>query len=278
MSFFNDPAPHIIHLHETESTNRYLQERLSDDTPPTDGTIVVSDFQTGGRGQVGNTWESEAGRNLTFSLLYTPTAMPANCSFRISQIAALSVKYTLDRYTTGITVKWPNDVYWHDRKICGMLIENILEGRFVSRSIIGIGLNLNQITFRSDAPNPISLTQITGQHYDPSDVLQRWYEAFLRLRLWLEYAADSEDDIHSRYLRALYRRDGFHPYADADGPFSASIEGIEPTGHLRLRRPDGRVSRYAFKEVRFLPETPPTQRIEATNAYARAPYQGLQEG
>lgn len=255
MSFFNDPEPHIIHLHETASTNRYLQERLSDDTPPTDGTLVVSDFQTSGRGQPGNAWESEAGSNLTFSLLYIPTDIPANRSFRISQIAALSVKYLLDRYTAGITVKWPNDVYWHDRKICGMLIENLLEGRFVSRSIIGIGLNLNQTTFRSDAPNPVSLTQITGQHYDPSNILRCWYDAFLRLRLWLEYADDSEADIHSRYLRALYRRDGFHPYADADGPFSASIEGIEPTGHLILRRPDGTCSRYAFKEVRFLPET-----------------------
>ena len=114
------PTPHtprIIRLRETESTNRYLHERLADDEVPSDGTIVVSDFQSGGRGQPGNSWESEAGQNLTFSLLYEPCAMPANRSFRISEIAALSVKHTLDRYTAGIAVKWPNDVYWHDRKI-----------------------------------------------------------------------------------------------------------------------------------------------------------------
>lgn len=244
--------PHIIRLRETESTNRYLQELLSGDEPPTDGTLVVSDFQSGGRGQPGNSWESEAGQNLTFSLLYTPAEMPANRFFRISQIAALSVKRTLDRYTTDITVKWPNDVYWRDRKICGMLIENLLEGRFVGRSIIGIGLNLNQTTFRSDAPNPVSLTQITGEHYDPADVLQHWYDNFFNLRLRLENDADGEVNVHRLYVQSLYRRDGFHPYADADGPFEARIEDIEPGGYLILRRREGTCSRYAFKEVRFL--------------------------
>ena len=249
------PTPHtprIIRLRETESTNRYLHERLADDEVPSDGTIVVSDFQSGGRGQPGNSWESEAGQNLTFSLLYEPRAMPANRSFRISEIAALSVKHTLDRYTAGIAVKWPNDVYWHDRKICGMLIENLLEGSAVGRSIIGIGLNLNQTVFRSDAPNPVSLTQITGQRYDPLEILGLWYGHFCALRDRLEAGTDGEADVHRAYVHALYRRDGFHPYADTDGTFEAAIEAIEPGGHLLLRRSDGRISRYAFKEVRFL--------------------------
>ena len=245
-------VPRIIRLHETESTNRYLQERLADDDVPTDGTIVMSDFQSGGRGQPGNSWESEAGQNLTFSLLYEPRAMPANRSFRISQIAALSVKHTLDRYTAGITVKWPNDIYWNDRKICGMLIENLLEGSAVGRSIIGIGLNLNQTVFRSDAPNPVSLAQITGQHYDPMDVLGRWYDHFQALRHGMEDNVDGEATLHQAYVHALYRRDGFHPYADANGTFEASIAGIEPAGYLLLSRRDGQVARYAFKEVRFL--------------------------
>lgn len=249
------PTPHtprIIRLRETESTNRYLHERLADNEVPSDGTIVVSDFQSGGRGQPGNSWESEAGQNLTFSLLYEPCAMPANRSFRISEIAALSVKHTLDRYTAGIAVKWPNDVYWHDRKICGMLIENLLEGSAVGRSIIGIGLNLNQTVFRSDAPNPVSLTQITGQRYDPLEILGLWYGHFCDLRDRLEAGPDGEADVHQAYVHALYRRDGFHPYADADGTFEAAIEAIEPGGYMLLRRSDGRISRYAFKEVRFL--------------------------
>ena len=113
-------TPAIIRLRETHSTNRYLQEQLQTGHIPADETIVVTDFQTAGRGQTGNTWESEAGQNLTFSLLYHPASLPANESFRIAQIAALSVKRTLERYVRDITVKWPNDVYRKEQKICGI--------------------------------------------------------------------------------------------------------------------------------------------------------------
>ena len=108
----------LIHLKETHSTNTYLRDYLRKERLP-EGSVVWADFQTAGRGQIGHTWESEAGKNLTFSVVLYPTCLPANRQFLISQIASLSVKQTLDAYTEGITVKWPNDVYWHDRKICG---------------------------------------------------------------------------------------------------------------------------------------------------------------
>ena len=210
----------------------------------------MADFQTAGRGQVGNVWESERGKNLTFSLVLYPQALPVNQQFLISQIAALSVKETLDAYTEGISIKWPNDIYWQDKKICGMLIENDLSGHNLLRSIIGIGINLNQTIFRGDAPNPVSLWQIVKQEVDREVVLRQFlsrFEAYNQALLSGEKAL-----IHTCYMEALYWREGYHPYADAKGAFSARIYGIEPTGHLLLQSTDGAIRRYAFKEVSYL--------------------------
>ena len=239
----------IIHVEETHSTNSLLREWLEQEPLPT-GSVIVADFQTAGRGQVGNVWESERGKNLTFSLVLYPQALPVNQQFLISQIAALSVKETLDAYTEGISIKWPNDIYWQDKKICGMLIENDLSGHNLLRSIIGIGINLNQTIFRGDAPNPVSLWQIVKQEVDREGVLRQFlsrFEAYNQALLSGEKAL-----IHTRYMEALYWREGYHPYADAKGTFSARIYGIEPTGHLLLQSTDGVIRRYAFKEVSYL--------------------------
>ena len=119
-----------------------------------------------GKGQVGNSWESEAGKNLMFSVLLHPDFVPANQQFLISQISALAVQQMLETFVKPISVKWPNDIYWNDKKICGMLIENDIAGTKLINSIIGIGININQKKFISNAPNPVSLTQITGKEYD----------------------------------------------------------------------------------------------------------------
>lgn len=240
--------PRIIHVEETLSTNSLLREWLNKEALPT-YSVIVADFQTAGRGQLGNVWESEKGKNLTFSLVLYPEALPAKQQFVISQIAALSVKETLDAYTEGISIKWPNDVYWQDKKICGMLIENDLSGHDLFRSIIGIGINLNQMVFRGDAPNPVSLWQIIKQKVDKEVVLRQFLshiEAYNQALLAGEMAL-----IHARYMKALYRRERYYPYLDAQGKFSAQIYGIEPTGHLLLQDTDGTIRRYAFKEVSY---------------------------
>ena len=167
----------------------------------------------------------------------------------ISQIAALSVKETLDAYTEGISIKWPNDIYWQDKKICGMLIENDLAGHNLLRSIIGIGINVNQTTFRGDAPNPVSLWQILKQEVDREVVLRQFLSRFEAYNQAL--STGEKALIHDRYMKALYRREGFHPYTDAQGAFSARIYGIEPTGHLLLQDTAGTIRRYAFKEVSY---------------------------
>lgn len=239
----------IIRVEETHSTNSLLREWLERESLP-DCSVIVADFQTAGRGQVGNVWESEKGKNLTFSLVLYPQKLPVKQQFLISQIAALSVKETLDAYTEGISIKWPNDIYWQDKKICGMLIENDLAGHELLRSIIGIGLNLNQMTFRGDAPNPVSLGQILRQEIDREEVLQRFITCFIANYQLL--IAGEQELIRAHYFAALYRRVGFHPYVDAGEAFEACIHDIEPTGHLLLRLPDDSLRRYAFKEVAYI--------------------------
>ncbi|MDR3269326.1 MAG: biotin--[acetyl-CoA-carboxylase] ligase [Tannerella sp.] len=245
----NPESPCVICLEETDSTNRYLQQ-LADAVPVANESVVMAAVQTAGRGQAGNVWESEAGKNLTCSFLLYPPRLEAAQAFVLAELAALSVKHVLDKYTEGVTLKWPNDVYHLDRKICGILIENRLLGDRITRSIVGIGLNLNQTLFRSHAPNPVSLTQITGQVYDPPALLAQLRRA---VRQYLrQYEAEGAENMHRQYADALYRRDGFHPYEDAAGRFDARIQCVEPSGHLILRRPDGTLSRYAFKEVKFI--------------------------
>lgn len=242
-------SPQIIHLSEAISTNLSLRERLDKRSLP-EGSVIWTDFQTGGRGQMGNSWESAKGLNLTFSVVLYPDVIPANKQFLISQIAALSVKETLDQYTDGITIKWPNDIYWKDKKICGMLIENDLTGNSIYCSVIGIGINLNQQIFLSNALNPVSLTQITGDNYDREEVLHQFLSRFYDYYLML--LQEEEIKIRSRYQKALYRSDGFYLYKDDAGRFEAIIEDIEPTGHLLLRLRDNSFRRYAFKEVQFI--------------------------
>ncbi|MDR1403266.1 MAG: biotin--[acetyl-CoA-carboxylase] ligase [Tannerellaceae bacterium] len=241
-----DASPQLIYLDETVSTNSYLRAYLAKEPLP-EGSVVVAGYQTGGRGQTGNSWESAPGMNLLFSLVLYPERIPANRQFVISQIASLAVKETLDAYANDMSVKWPNDIYWQDKKICGILIENELTGTAIYRSIVGIGINLNQTLFKGNAPNPVSLALITGKIYDKQDVLDRFrriFYAYYLLVLQEEYI-----QIKDIYMYALYRKEGYHPFSDPKGSFFARIRDIENTGRLLLQLESGEVRRYAFKEV-----------------------------
>lgn len=245
----NKEAPQIMHLPEVVSTNQSLRACIGSRLLP-EGSVLWADNQTAGRGQMGNSWESEPGKNLTFSVVLYPDVIPVNRQFLLSQITALSVQETLSQYTDEVRIKWPNDIYWKDQKICGMLVENDLAGTTIYCSIIGIGLNLNQDCFVSNAPNPISLTQITGKHYDREEILHQFLSRFYSYYLLL--LQEKEEEIRQAYQSVLYRNDAYYPYQDAEGSFDACIEGIELTGHLLLKLRDGSIRRYAFKEVSCL--------------------------
>ena len=225
----------IVHLAETDSTNRWLREQGGEEN-----MLVWTDFQTAGRGCGTNTWESARGQNLLFSLLIHPVEVRPSEQFRISMAISLAIVDALACYTDGLSIKWPNDIYWHDRKICGILIENRLSGGVIKDCIIGVGLNVNQQQFVSDAPNPVSLRQILGHDVEREEVLRRIVEGF-----------KIDEDDGPRYRSLLYRRTGFHPYKDADGDFEAELIDVEDDGHLLLKDSAGRERRYAFKEVNF---------------------------
>ena len=240
------PAP--IELAETTSTNSFLAT-LCDKQQVADLTCAYTSYQSAGRGQRGNHWESEAGKNLLFSFALYPH-LEAHKQFLLSQVTALALHEVLSEEAEGITIKWPNDIYWRDRKLCGTLIENDLTGLYVSRSISGTGVNLNQTTFVSDAPNPVSLIQITGKRYDIKNMLQR---ILLRVAFYYDLLREGDEQtIARRYKNALYRKDGFHTYKDAIGTFRARIADIEPIGKLVLEDESGNRREYMFKEVSFI--------------------------
>lgn len=236
----------IIELEETASTNTYLRGM----TDALHATVIAARRQSAGRGQRGNTWESEPDANLTFSILVRPVGIPPVRQMAISRAVSLSIVRWLDRYLPDgmeASIKWPNDIYVGDRKICGILIEHVLTAGRIERTIIGVGININQKAFYSDAPNPVSLTQLTGLTY-PLDSMLREVTADIISLVEAEDRAGG-DLTATDYMSRLWRRNGFHPYRDAAGDFTARIADVAPDGTLTLLRPDNTLSRYAFKEV-----------------------------
>lgn len=243
-----DNTTRTIWLRETDSTNSFLRLHGHEYAEPL--VAVVADHQTAGRGQGTNRWESAPGQNVLVSLLTHPQHVAARDQFVLSMAGALAVRDTLSRYADGFSVKWPNDVYHADRKISGTLIETRLSGADIRDCIFGVGINVNQTTFVSDAPNPVSLRQITGRETDRREVVERVVEAFASLLAEVERGEHTA--ILGRYWDHLYRRRGLYDYEDAAGRFRAEIARVEPTGHLVLRNTQGRERRYAFKEVKYI--------------------------
>ena len=242
------PVP-LVHINETNSTNNYLQA-LCARQQTEEFTTVVADFQTSGRGQRGNSWEAEPDKNLLFSFVIFPVFLEARQQFLISQIVSLAIKEELDTYTTDISIKWPNDIYWKDKKICGMLIENDLMGRNISQSIAGVGININQEVFHSSAPNPTSLFQITGKQYDIFNILEH---IMLRIQIYYDLLQKNNTAlITAQYERSLFRKEGMYRYKDVNGEFMANIVCVEPEGRLILEDETQTKRGYMFKEVEYL--------------------------
>ena len=228
----------IIHIEETDSTNRWLKAHG-------EGTmVVVADYQTAGKGCGTNSWESERGKNLTFSMLIHPTDIPASQQFRITEVVSVALCEVLEQYIGDVSIKWPNDIYMGDKKICGVLIENRLQGNVIVDSIIGIGLNVNQTEFVSDAPNPVSLRQLLGREIDREALLHDFLET-------LETVSSSET-TYSAYRNKLFRMGKQAVFSDETGRFEGTIQDVETDGRLLIKDLSGQARRYAFKEVQFV--------------------------
>ena len=216
-------------------------------------SVVAALNQTAGRGQRGNRWETRPGENLTFSLLLRPgqdgiRPVPVADQFLLSEIATLALFRTLSDYGIPSRIKWPNDIYSGDRKICGMLIENSLLQENVSCSIIGIGLNVNQVQFNPALMNPVPMSKITGEAYDIREVLDRFLGHFS------EELGCERPLIRQRYLSHLYRLGELHSYTDCKSGevFEGTITGISKRGLLRVGMPDGTIKEFGFKEISYI--------------------------
>ena len=258
----------MLELDEVDSTNNFLRHL---DTQDDQMTLVTAEFQTAGRGADTNRWESAKGENLLLSLCVTPANLPVSRMFALSEVAALAVRDSLESPLPlapcpSFTVKWPNDIYYGDSKVAGILIENDLQGSRVQRSTIGIGINVNQRRFLSDAPNPRSLADIVGHDIERHLVLEQFMERFTHLFGQIEDGRpEALDALHENYKNHLYRFGEEHTYSDKDGTFRATLTDVEPSGHLILRDTNGSLRRYAFKEVKWeIPLTPQGERVNDT--------------
>ncbi|MBA4409206.1 MAG: biotin--[acetyl-CoA-carboxylase] ligase [Bacteroidota bacterium] len=239
----------IVRLQVTDSTNNYANSRIRANEV-TEGTVFLAYEQTGGRGQSGNFWESEPGQNLTFSLVLYPEFLEIRRQFMLSKVITLGIYAAMNKYVDQLSIKWPNDIYAGNRKLGGILIENSVVYGLLKSSVVGIGLNVNQIIFRSSAPNPVSLKLLTNQHFDCELLLT---EVLTGINSYYKQLREGEDEkIDQEFLSVLYLLNEKHLFSAEDEVFTGEIIGVNEIGQLLIRKEDGRIMEFHFKEVEFL--------------------------
>ena len=242
----------IKRLDVVDSTNRYARDEADNLwVNGKDIVAVTATHQTAGRGQRGNAWQSQSGNNLLMSIILRPgCALEVANQFMLSQAVALSIHAAMKCYGIETRLKWPNDIYAGGRKLAGILVELDYSGAFVEQAIVGIGLNVNQTEFPPMDRVPVSMKMLLGKDIPVEDVLRDVLCLFNRYYGELRWGC--KETISAEYRELLLGLGEQREYVDAEGTFTAVMEGIEPSGHLLLRRSDGTLSRYAFKEVEQL--------------------------
>ena len=236
----------IYHFSTTASTNDDAR-----DEKYREGDVVWADFQTAGRGQRGHEWHSRKGENLTFSVVLEPSFVPIAEQFSVSEVVALSLVDMLAEYGIEAKIKWTNDIYVGDKKLVGILIEHSLSSASLRRTVVGIGINVNQTDFDASLPNPVSMAQLLGGELDAEGVL-RCFMIYLQRNYEL-LRGGAKSVLHDRYNSLLYRKNEYHTYALPSGEkFRAKILGTAPSGALRLESEEGATKDYLFKEVEFV--------------------------
>jgi len=237
----------LVYVPQCHSTNTLAAE-LGQKVETPEGTVVITDHQIAGRGQRGNTWEAQPGKNLTFSLILKPDFLAAKDQFQLNEAISVGIAHYITSFVAHkVAIKWPNDILVRDKKVCGILIENHLNSETIGCSIVGIGLNINQQLFTD--PNAESIGMITGNEYqlrDEFEVLLRALEA-----CYLDLKRGKQEELENKYLELLYRKDEIHLFAARNEIFEGIIIGVNNEGKLRINA--GGVERvFGAKEVAFL--------------------------
>jgi BirA family biotin operon repressor/biotin-[acetyl-CoA-carboxylase] ligase len=238
----------LVFVPECHSTNT-LALQLSQNPSSPEGSVVITNNQTAGRGQRGNTWETAPGMNLTFSTLLKPRFLPIKDHFYLNLITSLAVHDFLSQKSTEpIHIKWPNDILVHGKKICGILIENQVQGTVITSSVVGIGFNVNQTQFPSGTPT--SLRLITSTVSDLQEILDGLLGCLEARYLHLRQDS-SKVTVKRDYLDRLYWRNETHQFSSADTVFNGRITSVDETGRLAVETNEG-VRYFGIKEITYL--------------------------
>ena len=241
----------IIHKEQLGSTNDHALERITNGVAA-EGDVIWADEQTNGRGHGSNTWESERGKNLTFSVILKPHFIDPSKQFVINQMISLSIVHLLENHLEKrIMIKWPNDIYVENEKVAGILIQNILSGNVIDYSVAGIGLNVNQEHFTSDAPNPVSMIRFTCTEMPLEELLNELLSITGGMYEKLRMPA-FHNELHDIYIDHLFRYGEWADYMANGEVFRAMITGINTYGQLRLKTEKGEEKLFGFKEVEFV--------------------------
>jgi BirA family biotin operon repressor/biotin-[acetyl-CoA-carboxylase] ligase len=237
----------LVYVPQCHSTNTLAAE-LGQKVETPEGTVVITDHQTAGRGQRGKTWEAQPGKNLTFSLILKPDFLAAKDQFQLNEAISVGIaRYISSRVVhKKVAIKWPNDILVQDKKVCGILIENHVNRESIACSIVGIGLNINQQSFAET--NAESIGMITGLDYHlhvEFEVLLHALEA-----CYLDLKKGKQVELGNNYLDLLYRKDEIHLFTSRGEVFEGIISGVNEDGKLRINV-GGADRVFAAREVAF---------------------------
>ena len=237
----------LVFVPDCPSTNT-LAPQISQQSPVNEGTLVITDHQTAGKGQRGNVWEAEPGKNLTFSLILKPKFLAINKQFFLNIVICLALRdYLKEKTSCAIYIKWPNDILVHEKKISGILIENQLQSSTILSTIAGIGLNVNQKHFNTSTAT--SMTMVTSDIFELGAELSILL-GFIESR-YIQLRQGHSDVLMNLYLDALYRRNEKHIFSSHGNLFEGVIEDLDPSGRLRIRMRD-EVKSFGIKEIQYV--------------------------
>jgi len=239
----------LIFYNELASTNTEASELLRSGEQP-EGTVIYTSFQSAGRGQGFNKWESERGKNLLFSIILYPNSVSPADQFQISMTISLGICDFLDRHCTGARIKWPNDIYLGNQKIAGILIENSVLGSVIETSVAGIGLNINQENFPAMVPPPVSLKMATGKEY----ILIKCLRDLLRDldNRYRNLLYDDRNRIRHDYLARLYRFMEWTSFKSSGSIFIGRITDVLVSGLIRVEERNGKIREFSVRDFSFL--------------------------
>ncbi|WP_407429607.1 biotin--[acetyl-CoA-carboxylase] ligase [Arcticibacter sp.] len=240
----------IVSLKRVDSTNDYLKKQVANSKPLPEGTVILAEDQFAGRGQFNNNWVSQPGKNLTFSILLSPTFLPLSQQFSLNIAISLAINDALCSFIgSECKIKWPNDIFFHDQKLGGVLIENIVRGANWKYSIVGIGLNVNQTSFPGSIKNITSTALITKRELVLNDVLTHLCTAIEKRFGQLkngELVLQREE-----YTTKLYRLNTLAAFEREGVRFDAEITGVTEAGLLELKTKDG-LRCFGLKELKYI--------------------------